>query len=115
MERTTSSIIRVWLQWKLLTDGLLVLLKPVLVREADHVGPGFFSSKAARVPSAVSIRFFRAAFAKKTREELDLEKLRGKFTGVTGAGRQGSATTNAVDGADGERSSRIDCSTSRSS
>ena len=26
----------------------------------------------------------RAAVAKKTREELDLENLRGKFTGVTG-------------------------------
>ena len=29
----------------------------------------------------------RAAVAKKTREELDLENLRGKFTGATGAGR----------------------------
>ena len=29
----------------------------------------------------------RAAVAKKTREELDLENFRGKFTGVTGAGR----------------------------
>ena len=44
----------------------------------------------------------RAAVARKTREELDLENLRGKFTGVTGAGRQGGAATNAGDGADGE-------------
>ena len=31
----------------------------------------------------------RAAFAKKTREDLDFENLRGKITEVTGAGRQG--------------------------
>ena len=37
----------------------------------------------------------RAAVARKTREELDLENLRGKFTGVTGAGRQCGAATNA--------------------
>ena len=44
----------------------------------------------------------RAVVAKRTREELDLENLRGKFTRVTGAGRQGGAATNAGDGADGE-------------
>ena len=44
----------------------------------------------------------RVALAKKTGEELDLENLRGKFTGVTGAGRQGGAATNAGDGADGK-------------
>ena len=44
----------------------------------------------------------RAAVAKKTREELDLENLRGKFTGVTGTGRQSGAATGAGDGADGE-------------
>ena len=44
----------------------------------------------------------RAAGAKKTRGELDLENLRGKFTGATGAGRQGGAATGAGDGADGE-------------
>ena len=43
-----------------------------------------------------------AAVAKKTCEELDLEHLRGKFTGVTGTGRQGGAATGAGDGADGE-------------
>ena len=44
----------------------------------------------------------RAAVAKKTREELDLEDLRGNFTGATGAGRQGGAATGVGDGADGE-------------
>ena len=43
-----------------------------------------------------------AAVAKKTREELDLENLRSKLTGATGAGRQGGAATGAGDGADGE-------------
>ena len=44
----------------------------------------------------------RAAVAEKTREELDLENLRGRFTGVTGAGQQGGAATGGGDGADGE-------------
>ena len=44
----------------------------------------------------------RASVAKKTREELDLENLRGKFTGVTGTGRQSGAAAGAGDGADGE-------------
>ena len=44
----------------------------------------------------------RAAVAKKTREELDLENLHGKFTGASGAGRQGGASTNPPHGADGE-------------
>ena len=44
----------------------------------------------------------RAAVAERTSEELDLESLRGKFSGVTGAGRQGGVATNAGDGADGE-------------
>ena len=35
-------------------------------------------------------------------EELDLENFRGTFTGVTGAGRHGGATTGAGYGADGE-------------
>ena len=35
-------------------------------------------------------------------EELDLENLNRELTGVTGAGRQGGATTGAGDGADGE-------------
>ena len=47
----------------------------------------------------------RAAVAKKTREELDLENLRGKFTGVTGTRRKSGATTSAGDGADGEGTS----------
>ena len=44
----------------------------------------------------------RAAVAKKTREELDLENLRGKFTGVVSIGRQGGTATGAGNGADGE-------------
>ena len=40
LERTTSSTPRVWLQWKLLPGGVLRLLKPILVQEANHVGPG---------------------------------------------------------------------------
>ena len=49
-------ISRVWLQWKLLPSGLLILLKPTLVREAHHVGPGFITTKDARVPWTVPIR-----------------------------------------------------------
>ena len=37
----------------------------------------------------------RAALAKKTCEELDLENLRGKFTGVTGAGNRGGTSSGA--------------------
>ena len=37
----------------------------------------------------------RVAVAKKTREELDLENLRGKFTGTSGGARQGSTPTDA--------------------
>ena len=44
----------------------------------------------------------RAAIAKKNREELDLENLRGKITVVTGAGREGGAATGAGDDPDGE-------------
>ena len=44
----------------------------------------------------------RAAVVKKTREELDLEHLRGKFTGVAGTGTKRGATTSAGDGADRE-------------
>ena len=39
----------------------------------------------------------RAAVAKKTREELDLENLRGKFTEVTGTGRRSGAAPGAGD------------------
>ena len=39
------------------------------------------------------------AVTKKTREELDLENLRGKFTGTSGGARQGSTPVHAGDGA----------------
>ena len=42
----------------------------------------------------------RAAVAKKTC--VDFGNLRGKFTGVTGTGRQSGTATGAGDGADGE-------------
>ena len=41
----------------------------------------------------------RVAVAKKTRVELDLENLRGKFTGTSGGARQGSSPTDTGDGA----------------
>ena len=47
----------------------------------------------------------RAAVAKKTREELDLEILREKFTGVIGAGNRGGTTPGAREGVDGEGTS----------
>ena len=47
----------------------------------------------------------RAAVAKKTREELDLENLREKFTGLTGAGNRGGTTPGAREGVDGEGTS----------
>ena len=61
------------------------------MREANHVGPVLCID-----PN------LRAAVVKKTREELDLENLLGKITGVTGTGRQSGAATSAGDGADGE-------------
>ena len=63
------------------------------MRELNHVGPGFVTMKLARAPWTDPN--LRVVVAKKTREELDLENLRGEFTGVTGAGRQGGATTGA--------------------
>ena len=45
----------------------------------------------------------RAAVAKKIREELDLENLRGKVTGVTG--NRGGTTPGAGEGVDGEGTS----------
>ena len=56
----------------------------------------FSTTKATRVPWIESIRICEL------REELDLENLRGKFTGVTGAGRQSGAATHARDVVDGE-------------
>ena len=76
--------------------------EPVLVREANHVGSGFTPTMGERVPWTVSIRICELPLQRKPREELDLENLRGKFTGATGAGRQGGAATGAWDGADGE-------------
>ena len=97
VERTTSTILHVWSQWKrcsadwsdcrsLLGRGRQTTLGRSLSRSAtDCIDPNM-----------------RAAVSKKTREELDLENLRGKFTRVTGIGRQSGAATDAGDGADGE-------------
>ena len=74
------------------------MLKPILVREANHVGPGFTTSECLDCVDPN----LRAAVANITREELDLENLSGKFTGATGAGRPGGAAIGAGDGADGE-------------
>ena len=54
--------------------------------------------RRTRAPVCID-RDLRAAVVKKTREELDLEHLRGKFTGVTGTGRKSGATMSAGDGA----------------
>ena len=61
------------------------IVKPILVREANHVGPVFVTTKATRVPWTIDPNL-RAAVARKTRKELNLENLRGKFTWVPGAG-----------------------------
>ena len=45
---------------------------------------------------------FELPLQRKPREELDLENLRGQFTGVAGTGRQSGPATSAGDGADGE-------------
>ena len=44
----------------------------------------------------------RAAVANKTREELELENLYGKFTGVTDAGNRGGTSPGATEGFDEE-------------
>ena len=44
----------------------------------------------------------RVTVTRKNREELDVETLFGKVTGVTYSGRQGDETTGAGNGADGE-------------
>ena len=71
MERTTSSIPRVWLPWKLLPGGLLRLLKQFW-REANHIGPGVHHFEGRTSAMDCIDPNSRAAVAKKTREELDL-------------------------------------------
>ena len=88
--------------WKLWPDGVPKLSKPIPVREENHVGPGFVTTKAARAPWTVSIRIFERLLQREPARNWTLKNLRGKFTGVTGAGRQGGAATLAADGADGE-------------
>ena len=68
--------------------------------------PGGGKVAAQRIRSScIDPTNVRAAVAKKTSEELDLENLREKFTGATGAGNRGGTTPGAREGVDGERTS----------
>ena len=67
--------------------------------------PGGGYVAAQRIRSSCIDPNLRAAVAKKTREELDLEILHEKFTGVTGAGNRGGTTPGAREGVDGEGTS----------
>ena len=67
--------------------------------------PGGGYVAAQRISSSCIDPNLRAAVAQKTPEELDLENLREKFTGATGAGNRGGTTPGAREGVDGEGTS----------
>ena len=70
--------------------------------EADHVGLEFITTKGEQVPWTVSTQICELPLQRKPVRNWTFENLRGKFTGVTGTGRQSGAATGAGDGADGE-------------
>ena len=84
MGRTTSSIPHVWPQWKLLPRRIAQIVKSYSGEGGKprwarvHHYEGRTSAMDCIDPN------LRAAVAKKTREELDLANLRGKFTVVGG-------------------------------
>ena len=95
VERTTSSVPHVWPQWKLLPGGLLR-------GEANHVGPGFITTKG--VPWTVSIRVCELPLQRKPARNRTLKTFAVNSQGCLVLEGKGGAATGAGDGDDGEGS-----------